>query len=91
MAASWTSVRSRHLGSLTLIPGLVAFPLAGALYRGGASAVTVAAFVSTLTMVGLVTVPVEMEQLGRRMAIWRNGVSLAFALLIAALMGVILG
>jgi uncharacterized membrane protein YraQ (UPF0718 family) len=78
------------IGSVTLIPGLVAFPLAGAIYRQGASTLTVAAFISTLTMVGVVTAPTEVEQLGRKMTIWRNGLSFIFALAIAVLMEVIL-
>lgn len=78
------------LGSLTLIPGLIALPLAGTIYHQGASTLTVAAFISTLTMVGLVTAPAEIEQLGRKMTVWRNSFSLLFALLIAVLMEVIL-
>ncbi|QUL98736.1 MAG: permease [Candidatus Fermentithermobacillus carboniphilus] len=79
------------LGAITLIPGLIAFPLAGSLYQEGASTVTVAAFITTLTMVGVVTAPVEIQQLGKKMTLWRNGLSFVFALLIAVVMGVILG
>lgn len=77
------------IGSLTLIPGLVAIPLVGTIYRQGASIYTVAIFISTLTMVGIVTLPAEIEQLGKKLAIWRNGLSLAFAILIALILGVI--
>ncbi len=78
------------IGGITLIPGLVALPLAGSIYRQGASTLTAAAFISTLTMVGTVTMPAEIEQIGKKMAIWRNSLSFIFALLIAVILEVIL-
>ena len=78
------------LGALLLIPSLVAFPLAASVLRSGATVATVAAFITTLTMVGVVTLPVEMRELGRRFAVLRNALSFLFALLIALMMGVIL-
>lgn len=78
-------------GAVTLIPGLIAFPLAGSLYQEGASVMTVVAFITTLTMVGVVTAPVEIQQLGRKMTLWRNGLSFVFALIIAVVMGAVLG
>jgi len=45
------------LGAVTLIPGFVAFPLAAMLMRGGADAMQMGAFISTLMMVGVVTAP----------------------------------
>ncbi len=78
------------VGAITLIPGFVAYPLAGSLYRAGASVMTVAAFITTLTMVGFVTAPFESKQLGRRFTLWRNGLSFLSALVIAYVMGVLL-
>ncbi len=52
--------------SLTLIPSLVAFPLAGSLLRASATVMTISAFITTLVMVGVVTAPMEMKILGRR-------------------------
>jgi uncharacterized membrane protein YraQ (UPF0718 family) len=78
------------VGAITLIPGFVAYPLAGSIYRAGASVMTVAAFITTLTMVGFVTAPVESRQLGRRFTLWRNGLSFLSALVIAYVMGVLL-
>lgn len=52
---------------------------------------TVAAFITTLTMVGIVTAPAEIQQLGRKMTLWRNGLSFVFALIIAFVMGAVLG
>ena len=49
------------IGSITLIPGFVAFPLAAALLKSGAGYMQIAVFVSTLMMVGIVTLPVEIS------------------------------
>lgn len=78
------------IGSLTLIPSLVAFPLAGSLLRSGATVMTISAFITTLVMVGIVTFPMEMKVLGKRFTLLRNGLGIIAALLIAFLMGVIL-
>lgn len=77
------------LGSVMHIPALVAFPLGASLMRAGASTVAVAVFITTLTMVGFVTIPLEIRILGRRFAIARNALSLVCAILIGLLVGVI--
>lgn len=61
---------------LTLIPGFVAFPLAAALLKNGAGYSQIAAFVSSLVMVGVVTLPMEFEVFGKRAAILRNVLAL---------------
>ncbi len=78
------------IGAVTLIPSIVAFPLAGSLLRSGATVMTISAFVTTLVMVGAVTFPMEMKVLGKKFALLRNILGLLSALLIAFLMGVIL-
>lgn len=78
------------IGSITLIPSLIAFPLAGSLLRAGSTVATIAAFITSLMLVGLVTAPMEIKHLGRRFTIWRNSLSLIVALLLALVMGVIL-
>lgn len=77
-------------GAVLHIPALLAFPLAASLMEKGASTAVVAAFITTLTMVGFVTLPIEIKELGLRFALWRNGLSLVAACLIAILMGVVL-
>jgi uncharacterized membrane protein YraQ (UPF0718 family) len=71
------------LGSVTLIPGFVAFPLAAALLQNGAGIAQIAVFVSTLMMVGVVTLPVEFKYFGKKMALARNGLSLIFSFAMA--------
>jgi len=77
-------------GAVTLIPSIVSFPLAASLVSLGASIGTIAAFITTLTMVGIVTAPIEIKELGLRFTLWRNGLSFLAAILIALTMGVVL-
>jgi len=78
------------LGSITLIPSLVAFPLAGSLLRSGATVITISTFITTLVMVGIVTTPMEIKTFGKKFTLLRNGLGFLAALIIATLMGVIL-
>jgi uncharacterized membrane protein YraQ (UPF0718 family) len=77
------------LGSVLHIPSLVSFPLGGSLLRNGASATVVAIFITTLTMVGFVTLPMEIRILGKRFTFLRNALSLVAAVIIGLLVGAI--
>ena len=85
-----SSIGSALVGAITLIPAFVAFPLAGSLVDQGASLVPIAAFITTLTMVGFVTFPLEKREFGLKFTLIRNGFSFGFAILIAIVMGVLL-
>jgi uncharacterized membrane protein YraQ (UPF0718 family) len=76
------------IGSVTLIPGFVAFPLAAALLKSGAGYMQIAAFVSTLMMVGIVTIPLEIKYFGKKATLIRNGAAFIFSLIVAFVMGV---
>jgi uncharacterized membrane protein YraQ (UPF0718 family) len=78
------------IGSITLIPGFIAFPTAAMLLKGGAGLVQIAAFVSTLMMVGIVTLPAEIGTFNRKFALLRNGLAYVFSLLVALVMGLVL-
>jgi len=78
------------IGAVTLIPSLVAFPLAGSLLRSGAAVMTISAFITTLVMVGVITAPMEIKELGKKFTLLRNGLGFVAALIIAGIMGVIL-
>jgi Predicted permeases len=78
------------VGSITLIPGFVAFPLAAALLKNGAGYMQIAAFVSTLMMVGIVTLPVEFKTFGKRVAIIRNISAFIFSIIAALVIGLVL-
>ncbi len=72
------------VGSITLIPGFVAFPMAALLLHNGAGYMQIAAFVSTLMMVGVVTFPVEKSYFGLKTALIRNTLAFFFSFLVAA-------
>ena len=71
------------LGAITLIPGFVAFPLAGELLRNGAGVMQIATFVSSLMMVGIITLPMEIAYFGKRTAIARNVFAFLFSIVAA--------
>lgn len=81
------TIISAIVGTITLIPAFVAFPLIGSLKANGAGVVTLTAFLTTLTMVGFVTFPLESRTFGKSFAIKRNILSFVFALLIAVIVG----
>jgi uncharacterized membrane protein YraQ (UPF0718 family) len=72
------------LGSVIIIPAFVAFPLAASLYSRGAYLLTIAAFITTLTMVGIATMPIEIRHFGKKFTFYRNLMSFMMALIIAA-------
>lgn len=79
------------VGSITLIPGFVAFPLAAALLENGAGFMQIAVFISTLMMVGIVTLPLEIRYFDKKAAIIRNSLAFVFSFIVAIMIGVVLG
>ena len=78
------------IGSVTLIPGFVKFPLAASLLKGGAGFMPIVVFISTSMMVGVVTMPVEIKYFGKKVTFLRNFSALFFSFIVAFLIGVIL-
>lgn len=79
------------LGSLTIMPGFIAYPLAGVLVERGVMYMVVASFVTTLMMVGVLTYPLEKEYLGVRATLIRNSAGFAVALVISLAIGLFYG
>ncbi len=77
------------LGSVLFIPALIAFPLARSLLSLGAGVMAMSAFITTLTMIGFVFLPLEIRELGRRFALIRNGFSLVVAIIVALAIGLL--
>ncbi len=77
------------LGSVTLIPGLISFPLAKSLLDQGASVQHIGLFISTLMMVGIVTIPLEVKYFNKKITFYRNGIAFIASFVIAYLLGVI--
>ena len=75
------------VGSITLIPGFISYPLAATLLKQGATYAVVAVFMTTLMMVGVVTLPLEIKYFGKKAAIARNVLNLIAAIIIGIVMG----
>lgn len=78
-------------GSITLMPGFIAFPLCGILLKKGVAYMVLSVFTTTLMMVGILTYPVEKEYFGVKVTIIRNIISFFIAIVIAVITGVFLG
>ena len=78
-------------GSITLMPGFIAFPLAGILLKEGVAYMVLAAFTTTLMMVGILTAPIEKAYFGIKVTVIRNIVSFFIALVITVVIGIFFG
>ncbi len=79
------------IGSITLMPGFIAFPLCGILLKKGVLYMVLATFTTTLMMVGVLTYPIEKEYLGVKVTIIRNVISFFIALVVAVMIGIFFG
>lgn len=78
------------LGSIALIPGFISYPLGAMLLRNGVSYSVIAVFMTTLMMVGILTLPIEIKYFGVKVSLLRNALSFLGALLIGVIMGILL-
>ena len=79
------------LGSITFMPGFIAFPLSGILLDKGVPYMVLSAFTTTLMMVGVLTYPVEKEYFGTKVTIIRNVSGFFMALIVALATGLFFG
>ena len=79
------------IGSVALITGFISYPLAAVLLKNGVSYPVISIFITTLMMVGIVTLPIEKKFFGWRVALTRNILSFIGALIIGACMALIWG
>lgn len=77
------------VGSIFLIPGFISYPLAGMLLDSGISYGILALFITTLKMVGVMTIPVEAKYFGMKVTLMRNGLSMLGAIMIGVIMAII--
>lgn len=78
------------LGSVSLIPGFIAYPLAAILLKNGVAYNVVAVFITTLVMVGVLTLPLEAKYFGMKVSLIRNALSFIGALIIGLVIGIFL-
>ncbi len=79
------------IGSITMIPGFIAFPLSGILKQNGTPYMVIAAFTNTLMMVGILTFSFEKKYLGFKLALLRNMSSLLIAIIVSITIGFLFG
>lgn len=78
-------------GSITFMPGFIAYPLCGILLKKGVSYMVLGAFTTTLMMVGVLSYPVEKEYFGARVTIIRNLISFIISIIVAIAIGFFFG
>jgi uncharacterized membrane protein YraQ (UPF0718 family) len=78
------------LGSVSLIPMFITYPLAAILLKSGVSYRVLAVFITTLLMVGVLTLPLEAKYFGLKVAVLRNVLSFIGAIIIGLIIGLFL-
>lgn len=90
--SGWMGVTAAALvGGITLIPGFIAFPTAAMLLERGAGYMQIAAFISSLMMVGVMTFSIESRYFSRKAALIRNVSAFVFSFLVAIVIGKVMG
>ena len=90
--SGWIGISaSSVVGSITLIPGFIAFPMASMLLENGAGYMQIGAFISSLMMVGVISAPVEIKYFGKRLTLMRNILAFMFSFFVAFVIGKVVG
>lgn len=76
---------SSIFGSITMMPTFVSFSTGNTLLENGAGYPQVGALISTLTMVGVITYPLEARYIGKKGAFLRNLLAFIFSFIVAFL------
>ncbi len=78
------------IGSIALIPSFIVFPLGETLLENGAGYPQVAALVSSLMAIGVISYPMEQKMFGKTFAITRNVGALVFSILFTIIIWVVM-
>jgi len=82
---------SAVIGSISLVPGFIAYPLGRILLNSGVDYSVIAVFLTTLMMVGIITLPIEKKYFGMKVAVLRNLLSFIGAVIVGVLVGALWG
>lgn len=77
------------IGSITMMAGFIAFPLGAVLLESGAGVAQVAGFISSLMMVGLITIPLEIKYWGKKTTFMRNILGIIISFIVAIIIGLV--
>jgi uncharacterized membrane protein YraQ (UPF0718 family) len=72
------------------LTGFIAFPLGAILLKSGVTCGVVTVFITTLMMVGIITIPLEAKYFGLKVTILRNALSFVGAFIVGVVMGLFL-
>jgi uncharacterized membrane protein YraQ (UPF0718 family) len=89
-AGLYAYISAALIGSVSLLPGFIAYPLSGILVKTGVSLSVIAVFITTLHMVGMLTIPIESKYFGIKVTLLRNALSFIGALIVGITMAMIL-
>lgn len=78
------------VGSIAAIPSFIAFPLGGSLLEAGAGYAQIAALVSTLMTIGIVSMPMEIQYFNSKIAWSRLIYSLIISIIFTIIIGVVM-
>ncbi|AJQ29136.1 hypothetical protein [Pelosinus fermentans] len=78
------------IGSIVSLPSFVAFPLGGTLLKAGAGYMQVAALVSTIMAVGIVSFPAEIKYFNKDIAVKRIVLSFMICIVFTAVIGMVM-
>jgi len=85
------TIIAAFFGTFVMIPSFIALPMAQMLIDNGAGYMQIGAFISTLFMVQLASVPIEMKYLGKKITIVRNLVAFLFSFFVAYVISLFMG
>ena len=74
---------SAVIGSIIMMPTFVAFSTGDMLLKSGAGVAQVIALISTLTLIGIITIPLEAKYIGKKATIYRNILAFVFSIIVA--------
>lgn len=79
------------IGSVTLIPAFAAYPAAAELLRVTGAYAQITMLITSLMMVGVATLPMEIRFFGVKAAVWRNALGLVYSFALALFLGALFG
>ncbi len=85
------TIFAAFLGTFVMIPSAISLPMAGMLLENGAGYLQIAAFLSTLFLVQLASVPIEIKYFGKKVTIIRNVIYFFFAFFVAYIISLVMG
>lgn len=84
-------VLSAIIGSIAMMPTFVAFSTGDILLKSGAGTAQVASLISTLTLIGIITIPMEAKYMGKKATLYRNIVAFFFSIVVGFLLEKVVG